>query len=251
MFLKERQAKIIELINAEGRVTVADLAQRFSVTEDCIRKDLKQLDAQGALKKVYGGALSVASAPDRNVSKRVGSHIAEKRVIAEKALEQIASGDTIFLDVSTTNLALAELLAKGSKQVFVVSNMMEILRTLATNPALTVLGTGGSVNTELDGFIGTMALACLKPMRFDKVFLGGLGVDLETGDVTTYVWDDAMIKQLVIANSRRSFLVVDEHKFGIGGNYVYASVSSFDALITDRPSTKLRAQIKDLGSIVI
>ena len=245
MFLKERQAKIIELINAEGRVTVADLAQRFSVTEDCIRKDLKQLNAQGALKKIC------SSAPDRNVSKRVGSHIAEKRVIAEKALEQIASGDTIFLDVSTTNLALAELLAKGSKQVFVVSNMMEILRTLATNPALTVLGTGGSVNTELDGFIGTMALACLKPMRFDKVFLGGLGVDLETGDVTTYVWDDAMIKQLVIANSRRSFLVVDEHKFGIGGNYVYASVSSFDALITDRPSTKLRAQIKDLGSIVI
>ena len=62
MFLKERHDKIIELINSEGRVTVTDLAELFSVTDDCIRKDLKQLDAQGKLQRVYGGAVSVASA---------------------------------------------------------------------------------------------------------------------------------------------------------------------------------------------
>lgn len=251
MFLKERQDKIVEIINAEGRVTVPDLAEKFGVTEDCIRKDLKQLDAQGALKKVYGGAISVAAAPERNVTKRIGVYMAEKRAIAEKAYEQISPGETIFLDVSTTNLALAELIAKGTKQVFVVSNMIEILRTLSTNPALTVLGTGGSVNTELDGFMGSMTLKMLEPMRFDKAFLGALAVDLESGDVLTYVWDDALIKQLVLGNASRSFLMVDAHKFDAAGNYAYAKLSDFDAVVTDKPTSKLRAKIKSLGSMVM
>ncbi|MGI6231028.1 MAG: DeoR/GlpR family DNA-binding transcription regulator [Tractidigestivibacter sp.] len=251
MFLKERQDKIVEIINAEGRVTVPDLASKFGVTEDCIRKDLKQLDARGALKKVYGGAISVATTPERNVSKRISVNTSEKRVIAEKAYDQIAQGDTIFLDVSTTNLSLAEIIAKGTKQLSIVSNMMEILRVLSTNPALNVLGTGGSVNTELDGFMGSMTLKTLEPMRFDKAFLGALAVDLEEGDVFTYVWDDALIKQLVLHNSARSFLVADAHKFEATGNYAYAKISEFDGVITDKPSAKLRSKIKALGSMVM
>lgn len=113
MFLRERQDTIVELIRAEGRVTVSDLASRFGVTEGCIRKDLKQLDVQGALKRVYGGAISTASVSERNVSKRASTLVSEKRAIAEKAYEQIDAGETLFLDVSTTALAIAELLVGG------------------------------------------------------------------------------------------------------------------------------------------
>lgn len=119
--------------------------------------------------------------------------------------------------------------------------MMEILRVLSANPALTVLGIGGSVNAELDGFVGFLALNTLAPIRFDKAFLGGLSVDLETGEAMTYIWDDGLIKQLVIKNSAHNFLVVDTHKFDASGNYAYAKVSDFDALITNQPTLKLRA----------
>lgn len=102
MFLRERQDTIVELIRAEGRVTVSDLASRFGVTEDCIRKDLKQLDVQGALKRVYGAAISTASVSERNVSKRASTLVSGKRAIAEKAYEQIGAGKTLFLDGSTT-----------------------------------------------------------------------------------------------------------------------------------------------------
>lgn len=113
MFLRERQDTIVELIRAEGRVTVSDLASRFGVTEGCIRKDLKQLDVQGALKRVYGAAISATSVSERNVSKRASTLVSEKRAIAEKAYEQIDAGETLFLDVSTTALAIAELLVGG------------------------------------------------------------------------------------------------------------------------------------------
>ena len=251
MFLKERQAEIARLVEAEGRVTVSCLARRFGVTEDCIRKDLRQLEAEGLLKKVYGGAVGVASAPERSVIKRVGAHAAEKRAVAEKAYEMIEPGEMVFLDVSTTNLALAELLSAGTKHVSVVSTMMEILRVLARNPALEVLGTGGSVNTELDGFMGSMTLACLRPLRFDRAFLGGLGVDAESGEVTTYLWDDAQVKQLAMANASHCLLMVDEHKFGAGGSYVYAHVGDFDGVICNRVTGELAAAVEGLGSTLV
>lgn len=251
MFLKERQAEIARLVEAEGRVTVSGLARRFGVTEDCIRKDLRQLEGEGLLKKVYGGAVGVASALERNVIKRVGAHEAEKRAVAQAAYDLIEPGETIFLDVATTNLSLAELLAAGSKQVCVVSNMMEILRVLSRNPALEVLGTGGSVNPELDGFMGSMTLACLRPLRFDHAFLGGLGVDAETGEVTTYLWDDAMVKQLALANAAHSLLMVDEHKFGASGSYVYATIGDFDGIVTNRELPGLAERIAELGSTLI
>lgn len=115
MFLRERQDTIVELIRAEGRVTVSDLASRFGVTEGCIRKDLKQFDAQGALKRVYGAAISATSVSERNVSKRASTLVSEKRVIAEKAYEQIDAGKTLFLDGSATALAIAELLVGGGQ----------------------------------------------------------------------------------------------------------------------------------------
>lgn len=251
MFLRERQEEIARLVSAEGRVTVAGLARRFDVTEDCIRKDLRQLEAAGALRKVYGGAVSVSSSPERSVIKRVGAHSAEKRLVAEKAFDMIEPGETIFLDVSTTNLALAELLSAGTKHVSVVSTMMGILRVLARNPALEVLGTGGSVNTELDGFMGSMTLACLRPLRFDRAFLGGLGVDVESGEVTTYLWDDAQVKQLAMANSSHCLLMVDEHKFGAGGSYVYAHVRDFDGIVTNRVTTELASAVEGLGSTLV
>lgn len=234
MFLRERQDSIVELVSANGRAAVSDLAERFGVTEDCIRKDLKILSDQGLIRRVHGGAISVEAPPERNVRKRVSRNAAEKLVIAERAYALIEEGDTVFLDISTTNLALAEIIAAGTRRMTVVSNMIDILQALAPNDAVTSIGTGGTVSRDLNGFLGAHALAFLTPMRFDRAFIGALGIDDETGDVYTFDLDDGLVKQLAIRNAAHAYLVADHRKFGAGGTYLFANLSDFDSVITDR-----------------
>lgn len=248
MFLKERQDAIVQAINESGRVTVAGLAERFGVTQDCIRKDLKQLDREGMLRRVYGGAISIAYSPEHSVKRRLDVHLDEKRAIAHKAYEQIVPGETIFIDISTTNLALAELLARGKKRCVVMSNMIDTLQTLASNPLLTVIGTGGNVNQEFNGFLGATTLSALEPVYFDKAFLGAFGVDLDHDAVTTFDADDSLVKQLVIRNSAHSYLLVDTHKFGARGSHRYASLEDFDIVFTDAPTPKLRGIARNHGT---
>lgn len=251
MFLKERQDAIAEQIQVEGRVTVSDLAARYDVSEDCIRKDLKTLAEEGRCKKVYGGAIRVETAPDRNIFHRFGVRMDEKRRIAEQAYELIADGDTIFLDISTTNIALAELLAAGNKRCIVVSNMIDLLQIVGQNPVVKVLCTGGTVNLELNGFVGSMTVEALTPMRFNKSFIGALGVDMETGDVLTFDVDDALVKRTVLERTETAYLVADLQKFGAPGNYEFAQVSDFAALITNEPNESLEVAVADLGGRVL
>ena len=259
MFAKERQDAIAALVKAEGRVTVTSLAQRFDVTEDCIRKDLKLLDSEGLLKRVYGGAIGTTIAPERDVSKRLNTHVAEKIAEAadydiskiKKAYEYISSGDLVFLDISTTNIALAELIATGNKRLTVVSNMIDVLRILARNPMVTAICTGGNVNLEFDGFLGATALAMVEPIRFDKAFIGALSVDLENDAVTTFDVDDGLLKKRVVTNASHSYLVADARKLSTDGNYVYARMEDFDAFITNKPTPALRKQVEALGTKLV
>ena len=246
MFHKERHDQIVEYVQERGRASVAELAERFDVTEDCIRKDLKQLDGQGTIERVYGGAISVSTSPERSVYKRMGVNTAEKASIAQKAFEQIKEGETVFLDISTTNVLLAGLLAKGQKRCIVISNMVDVLQTLATNPALTVICTGGYVNLETNGYTGALTVSMLEQLRFDRAFFGAVGVDLDSGDVTTFDVDDGLVKSCVIRRARERYLVVDTHKFKAGGNYCYARLSDFGTVITDSPSPATKKALKAL-----
>ncbi len=246
LFLQERQNKILELVNREGRVAVADLAQQFQVTEDCIRKDLKQLSTQGMLERIYGGALSLQNLPERNIAKRKTS-TEEKRAIAEKAYETIADGDVVYLDVSTTVLALADLIARGAKRCTVVSNSLDTLHILAANPLVTSVGTGGRVHALQNAFIGSTTLQMLGAYTFDRAFLGALSVNVDDGGVTTFESDDGIIKHLAIQHSKQSYLLVESKKFRRNGTFRFADIAEFDCVISESPDEKIVRQMADLG----
>ena len=241
MFLKERQSGIVRMVTADGRATVEELARKFDVTPDCIRKDLKALSDQGLIKRVYGGAISVEALPERNVRKRV------ERNAAEKSFEQIRDGEVVFLDISTTNLALARIIAASTKRMTVVSNMIDILQALATNDRVTSIGTGGTIEMEQNAFLGAFALSFIEPMRFDKAFLGTSGIDPQTGDVLTFDVDDGLLKRLAVKNAAHAYLMADVHKFSGEGSYVYATLSDFDAVITDAADAGINAVLRGAG----
>ena len=111
MFLEERQEAILNLLSRDGKVRVKDLSEMFKVTEDCIRKDLGALEKQGKLKRTYGGAVVLReNLHTMEVSKRRNTDVEAKRRIAQAAVKLIHEKDMVFLDISTSNLAIAELL---------------------------------------------------------------------------------------------------------------------------------------------
>ena len=140
MFTQERRDYILKELNETGKVTVKNLSSKYKVTEDCIRKDLKSLENEGKLKRTYGGAILSRDYPlQRDVIDRRMVQMEEKRIIANKAASMVKDGEAVFLDVSTTNIIVAKLLAEQHKKLIVVSNMIDILQALAVSSLITAV----------------------------------------------------------------------------------------------------------------
>ncbi len=234
MFTEKRLDKIMEMLFDNGIVKVKDLSAQFQVTEDCIRKDLKSLEKEGKLKRTYGGALLSQDYPlKRDVIDRRDTNIEKKRVIAQKAFDQIGSNETIFLDISTTNIMVAELLAQSRRRVTVVTNMIDIMQKLAVNPDVTTIGTGGVMYRTVNGFMGAAAIEIIKQYSFDKAFIGTCGLDLTDGSITTLGVEDGLTKKAAIASSRHKYLVMEKDKFYFNDSYKFAFLDDIDGIITD------------------
>ena len=98
---------------------------------------------------------------------------------------------------------------------------------------------GGTINIDQNAFLGAFALNFLEPIRFDRAFIGALGVDTGSGEVLTFELEDGLVKQLAIKNSTRSYLMVDSHKFGAPGSFAFAKIEDFDAVVTNEAPTEV------------
>lgn len=247
MFVEERHSLILEKLNQTGKVRVKDLAEEFNVTEDLIRKDLQTLEKSGKLKRKYGGAVLIKqNVQHQIVSSRKADNFEIKKAIANKAFKQIERGMVIFLDISTVNIHLAQLIADANMPITVVTNMLEVVSILA-HSNVNFICIGGEMDYGRDGFIGPLAFESLKNFRFDACFMGAVGVDLETNSVEIYMANEGLTKKQVVSASKKAYLLVDESKFSINGNYRYASLDDFDYLVCDRPIS--RAYVKDLKDL--
>lgn len=142
-FPQQRQALICQILQEDGRVVCADLAQRLQVSEHTIRRDLHELSKDGYCKKVYGGA--VMTLPESmEYNERKEKNRATKSRIAQKCAQLVKPGGCIFIDTGTTNLAMAEALP-GELALTVVTNSPEIAAVLLKKPLYEVVMLGGLV----------------------------------------------------------------------------------------------------------
>lgn len=240
MFAQERHDKIIKVLHNDSKVIVKDLSASFNVTEDCIRKDLKILEGKKLLERTYGGAVLIRkSAPLQDIEMRRTINIASKQVIARKAIDIIKENETIFLDISTTNILLAEELAKTSKRLTIVTNMLDIVSVLSkSDNNIKVICTGGVLCKELDGFTGSMAIEILSNYRPTKCFIGSCGVNILDKSVTTFDVEDGNTKKAIISISKQIFLIMENSKFYIDGTYKFATLYDIDTIITEDTPAK-------------
>ena len=239
MFQEERHEKIVELIKADGKVRVKDLSELFGVTEDCIRKDLDVLEKKGRLKRIYGGAIPPKDTLHIAAAARLrDTNVEGKRRIARSVVEMIQEGEMVFLDVSTSNLAVAELLVKSERRLTIVTNMIDILALLAKNPHIQLIFAGGVINKSRDGFVGQMTLDFVSRMKPDLAFIGAVGVDVASNSVSSYDIEDGMTKAAIVRVAKRAYVVAESQKLSTKGNYNYANLADFSGLVTDAPPPK-------------
>ena len=253
MFLEERQEAILNRLSRDGKVRVKDLSEMFKVTEDCIRKDLGALEKQGKLKRTYGGAVvRRENLHMLEVSKHRNTDVEAKRRIAQAAVKLIHEKDMVFLDISTSNLAIAELLVKTDREMTVVTNMIDILVVLARNPKIRLVFAGGKINKSRDGFWGGMTLDFISKLKPDIAFVGAVGVDVKENSVSTYDIEDGINKAAIVRVSKRAYVVAEARKLSSDGNYNYTSLDTLSGLITDsKPAEDICEAAEDYGVEII
>jgi len=259
VFRQERRTEILKLIDLHGRVEVDKLAERFDVGSDSIRKDLQALAKAGKCIRVYGGATSIPASvvtqsiktSEKSVSSPLEALVdpedAGRMAVAQRAYLEIHSGDSIFLDISRTNSFLADIIARGDKQVIVTTNMIEVLQKLSNLDHVTALGTGGYLNVQLNGFVGDTTISLLEPLLFSKAFIGASGVDLDNAAVTSNNIDSGSVKERVIHNASYKFLLADSKKFQIKSMFRFAALNDFSAVITDSQDPMVLDKLRRLG----
>jgi DeoR family glycerol-3-phosphate regulon repressor len=253
MFLEERQAKILELLNSNGKVLVKELAEIFGVTEDSIRKDLSSLELDGKLKRTYGGAVTIEEKLQMTeANRRRISDVEAKRKIAATAVKLITPQDLVFLDISTISIAIAQILEKSELNYKILTNMVDVLVMLARNPKIDLCFAGGKINRSRDGFSDVLNLEFLSRFRPDVAFIGAFGLDIKKNSLTSHDTAGGVLKARMIDCSKISYVIAESKKIGVEGTYKFAALDTVDGIITETElSENLTAAAEKLGVKII
>lgn len=235
MYAAERHRAIVSLLRERDRVSVASLAQKFDVTTETIRRDLEQLDEQGLLQRVHGGA--VPRVPDfvaeSGLIERQGLNTALKHVIAQRALDFLPQAEgSIVLDSGTTTGTLALALPEGAGLPGIITNSVAIASLLSARDVGDVQLLGGRVRGITQSVVGTQAVEALGRLRVDVAFMGANGLSLGHGFSTPDL-DEAAVKRAMMAAARQVIALVDSTKLGVEMLHSFARFNDVDVLITD------------------
>lgn len=232
----DRRRMIVELVQESGSKTVAELCSLFDVSEMTIRRDLRDLDREGVIRRVHGGAVSSLGRsyePPYTIRSTRNAEI--KRAIGRKAAELIVDGDSIALDVGTTTLEIAQAL-QGKHNLTIITASLSIANEIVSNLSLTsevrLILTGGIVRSGELSMIGNIAAQTYADFHVDKAFIGVGGISEEDG-LTEYNLEDAIVKKPMIQNAQQRIVVADSTKIGRTTFTSFAPLSMVDTLITD------------------
>lgn len=238
MYAEERKRQIASLTAVEGRVSVTDLADRFGVTAETIRRDLAALHEEGVVHRVHGGAVANQSflTSELPLDARAKASSEAKNAIASAALQFLPDhdGGGIFLDSGTTISSLADLIAKSglAHECSIVTNSLPTALELSTAGLNGVQLLGGTVRPVTQAVVGSTALRTLALLRADVAFIGTNALTIDHG-LSTADAQEAAVKSAMVTNARTVVVLCDSTK--IGNDYLvsFASLSDVDVVVTD------------------
>jgi DeoR/GlpR family transcriptional regulator of sugar metabolism len=226
----ERRDHILEALKRDGKVLASELSVALSVSEDTVRRDLKDLSDAGLIQRVHGGALPRSTVPPRFLD-RQEAHVSAKSAIADAALKLIKNGQVIILDGSTTTLQLAQRLPRDLA-VQVVTNSPPIAMALSEHPSVEVIMLGGRLYKPAQAVVGAATLRQLAEVRADVCFLGLHGLHPEAGLMTTDM-EESFVKRQMMASSAKVAALVTAEKLGTVSSFVVGPAEDLTHLVTE------------------
>ena len=247
MLAAERQRAIVASLQAQQVVTVADLCQRFAVSANTIRRDLRALEQSRVVTVVHGGALSNES-KDTEIPfpKRQASAVNEKMRIGARAAQLVEDGEAIILDAGTTTHEIAKAL-RCRQDLTVITNAINIAQELADCPGVVIILSGGVVRAKSNCLVGQTAERTLSEWHVARAFISAGGVEVESG-LTNPNPFEATVKQAMIRAARQVVLVAAGDKFGRRSLAPFAPLSAVHTIVTDDSlPDDIAASIRSLG----
>lgn len=232
LFQTERQREIVSYTLTEGRVEVTELSSRFSVTPETIRRDLSELQNRRLLRRVHGGAVPWAAGSfEPLLSVRNDQQDAEKRRIAQLAIEELPDGGTVIIDSGSTLTRLAEAVPPESR-FRVVTNSLPTAQTLSRYDDVEVVVVGGTLRKNTMAMVDSQAVDAVHDLRVDTLFISSDGASIENGLSTPYR-QEAALKKAMIRSATRVIALLDHSKFDNDHFIRFADWSDIDLVVTD------------------
>lgn len=234
MFGIERRSKMMSMLYDKKSILVQEAAVVFGVTEETIRRDLKELEQQGLLARTYGGAvLADDTRTEAPLNIREGINIEGKNSIGKHAAGLVSDGDTVLLDASTSSLYVAKHL-KGKKGLTVITNAERIIFELSGCDDITLICTGGILRNKSLSYVGRAAENAINNYYANKLFFSCKGFSPKR-DLTDSNEQESEIRKTMLRCSNQAIFLCDHTKFDKVGYVNTAKLADIDMIITDEP----------------
>lgn len=227
-----RKQLILKKLNRDSEIRITDLSKDLNTSVVTIRKDLDEMEREGLLKRVRGGAVlnyrgqnSVLQSDKMKIKKD------EKMLIAAAAANLVSDGDTVIINAGSTALYCTQAL-RTKKNLIVITNAIQIFNEIGYCKDITVFLLGGRFDPELQGTFGDDTNEQLSRYKADKLIIGMDGADISAG-ATTYNYVEATAMRLMMKCAREKILVVDDSKIGRAALVRIGMLSEFDVIVTN------------------
>ncbi len=231
MALTERQNEILRKLKENKTAAVSSLAQELFVSEATIRRDLAEMQSMGLVERSHGGALLPENAEEISIFFRMEKNASEKERAATKALPYIPAFKSVFIDSSSTALALAERIDLSFKTV--VTNNLQTAIQLSKKPNINLILLGGNVHFNTISATGSWTARQLADFSFDLMISSCAAIS--DSDVFESSLEQKEIKKVAFERCKKRILLIDHTKFEKNGTYRLAAIADYDVVVTDSP----------------
>ncbi len=247
---QNRLCEMEQLIVQRRVVSLEELAAKYGVSMNTIRRDVAELIAMGKVRKVYGGVSALEEKAPTSIDERIGRNTAAKEAIGELAATLIPARSTVYLDTgSTTMQAVRHLAAKP--RITLVTPSLNVINEARKFDSLNVIMLGGLYNHSTGSCVGSSVTDALSGMRMDYVLMAATGVSIESG-VTNSTYAEVEIKRLVASRGANVILMTDHTKICHAALMKFCDIKDLSVIVTDqRPPQRFMDYCEEMNVKVL